>query len=464
MKNKKIRSAIAAALCLAVCASAVGMSGCGAKDSWNVSADGANVKAVLTRINDGYKLEITGKGDMASFSAPTDVPWFTKSDEIKEVSVGQGVSSIGAYAFAGIENSAPIVLPTSVTKVGSEFAPTSAEIFVFSENIDYGGDTPENVYVYREADVVTNDRYWQSDKSKGDIISPDDELFKDEGKYWRYDADDAPTKYVKKKVLFVGNSFTYRNGIVEHSSGVPGIFDNIAEDLGFAVETYSITGPGWYLENHAKSGDTCGKQVDKILNARDDFDYIVLQDQSTVAFENYNRFLNGIKAMQAKIEQTQKHAKIYLYETWGSPTSATQFKTTVPEMEKDLREAYTRAGAECKLDVSYIGKAFTAVYNSYKSINLYASDNRHQGYPGAYLSACVHVGNMLGGDVRKTTFVGRKNTARPSSTSKPFRHCAIPLTTSFSATSQTATKIRTFRPRTTANKNKSSKSHVGAGL
>ena len=128
---------------------------------------------------------------------------------------------------------------------------------------------------------------------------------------------------------------------------MPGIFDNIAEDLGFVTETYSITGPGWYLDNHAKQTDKCGKQVDKLLKACDDFDYIVLQDQSTVAYKNNTRFKNGIKALKEKIQATQKHAKIYLYETWGSPFTANEDSTTIQEMEMKLRNAYTSAGSAC---------------------------------------------------------------------------------------------------------------------
>ena len=318
---------------------------------------------------------------MTDYASAADSPWFTKAEEITEINVSYGESSIGAYAFAGIENAKPVVLPVSVTSAGSEFAPAALKVFTFSEDIDFGDQAPENIYVYREEKITTNDRFWQSDKSKGDIISDSDDLFVDEGKFWRYNADEEAVEYVKTKVLFIGNSFTYRNGIVEHSSGVPGIYDNIAEDLGYAVETYSITGPGWYLENHAKPTDTCGKQVDKLLKARDDFDYVVLQNQSTVPIDDYNRFLTGVRAMQTKINDTQKHAKIYLYETWGSPTPANQYKITVPEMELKLREAYSKAGKE--------------------------------GYPGAYLSACVHVGNMLGGDVRKTQFVGEEKYSAP---------------------------------------------------
>lgn len=116
--------------------------------------------------------------------------------------------------------------------------------------------------------------------------------------------------------MFIGNSFTYRNGVEEFSSGVPCLFDGIAEDLGFAVETYSVTGPGWYLESHANASDRCGKQVDNLLNACNDFDYIVLQqDQSTSPYRENARFINGVNLMLSKVKRTRTHAKIYLYET-----------------------------------------------------------------------------------------------------------------------------------------------------
>ena len=207
------------------------------------------------------------------------------------------------------------------------------------------------------------------------------------------------------KVLFIGNSFTYRNGVVEFSSGVPGLFDGIAEDLGFAVETYSITGPGWYLESHANPSDRCGRQVDKLLSACDDFDYIVLQDQSTCPYRENARFLNGVGSMLEKIESTQTHAEVYLYETWGSPFSSAEDGTTIAEMESKLRSAYTAAGGQFGLHVTYVGAAFTdAYYNG--GIYLWDTDNRHQGFAGAYLSAATHVGSMLGADVRETAFTG----------------------------------------------------------
>lgn len=179
----------------------------------------------------------------------------------------------------------------------------------------------------------------------------------------------------------------------------------MAEDLGYYVETYSITGPGWELSKHATATDTCGKQVEKLLNAVNDFDYVVLQEQSTKPYKNYAGFLNGVKAMQQKIESTQEHAQIYLYETWGSPYSANEDKTSIQQMELKLLKSYNDAAKECGLKVSYVGRAFTYVYENHSSIYLWDTDNRHQGYKGAYLSGLTHAGTILGCDVQNTKFV-----------------------------------------------------------
>ncbi|MCH5162250.1 MAG: hypothetical protein J1G38_02030 [Clostridiales bacterium] len=376
------------------------------KTSWDISIDSASkVSAKLVKNGGGYTLKISGKGYSDSWDSAKAVPWHDSVSKIKKVEIQSGVESVGAYAFYGIRVDS-IVLPDTVADIGKNAVSENVLFFAYSEDLCLAYADIYPMYLYSEVPPESYDRFWQQDMSKGDIFDSAEDLVKDEGCYWHYENGKAVV-LEKTKILFIGNSFTYRNGVVEHSSGVPGIFDNIAEDLGYWVETYSVTGPGWYLKNHAKSTDACGKQVDKILNARDDFDYVVLQEQSLNPFENYQDFLGGVKALIDKIEKTQDHAQIILYETWGSPYSANEKKTTIPEMESWLRKAYTDAAEECGgLTVSYVGKAFTDVYRHEPSIYLWATDNRHQGYTGAYLSACVHVGTILGGDVRNTTFKG----------------------------------------------------------
>ena len=410
MNKKTIKKILLVALAATIICT-LALSAC-TPTSWNISADSSSrVTAKIIKTTTGYSLNIGGKGKMKDFETLADVPWRNQIRLVNSIIVTPGVTYIGKNAFDGA-NVDYIVLPKSVESVGDNFAGERAKVFAHNADIKCPSDC--DLYLYSEETITTVDRYWQSDKSSGDIVADGETIGGTNGKYWHYGIDDQPQVYAKTKVLFIGNSFTYRNGEVEFSSGIPGIFDNIAEDLGFVTETYSITGPGWYLDNHAKKDDKCGKQVDKLLRACDDFDYIVLQDQSQVAYKDNDRFKNGIKELKEKIQATQKHAKIYLYETWGSPFSAKEDGTTVQEMEMKLRNAYAATGEEFGLRVSYVGKAFTSVYNNHKEIYLWASDNRHQGYTGAYLSACVHVANMLGGDVRNTTFVGEAQYSAPN--------------------------------------------------
>lgn len=397
MRKKALR-AVMPLLCLALCAVSVLAAGCGSK--YDVSAGGANVTAEIVKNKDKtLSLRITGKGEMISWKSPSNTPWHDKADKIKTVVVSGGVTNVGANAFKEID-AEYIVLPESVQSVEEGGIGENTDVFAYSDSVTYA-DSDLSVYLFSETTPQKEVVYWQQDMSKGDIEISEQAA----QKYWRFEGGE-PTRLKRNKILFVGNSFTYRNGKASYSTGVPGVFDGVAKDLGYWTETYMVTGPGWYLKNHAKSTDVCGKQIDRLLSAYDDFDYVMLQEQSVNPFENYEDFLGGVRAMQQKINATQKNAKIYLYETWGSPFSADERKITVPAMEAKLRKAYESAAKECGLDISYVGQAFTDIYSNAKSINLYDTDNRHQGYTGAYLSGCVHVGTVLGGNVLDTKFTG----------------------------------------------------------
>ena len=365
--------------------------------SWEIGK--LTASEMKAELNDDV-LHITGKGQMKDFEKASDTPWYSKSSSIKKIKIDEGITSIGDNAFIG-QSVEKIVIPSSINTVARNAINYETTIYLKNNDLELDLYFEPDVIYYSEKAPKTNDVYWQQDYEKVDIttyLKNEEELT-----YWR-EVESEPTIWQKQKVLFIGNSFTYRNGVIDHSSGVPGIFDDIAYDLDFYVETYFITGPGWYLDAHANKTDACGKQVDLLLNAVSDFDHIVLQEQSVNPFENYNRFLNGVTALKNKIEETQDHAQIHLYETWGSPYSANERKITINEMELKLRKAYTDAGEALDLDVTYVGRAFSDVYTHHPDIYLWASDNRHQGYTGAYLSAATHVCKMLGADVRETNF------------------------------------------------------------
>lgn len=63
-------------------------------------------------------LTVTGKGEMVDFSKPESAPWHDKRNEILSVAVEQGITRIGAYAFADCPNLTEYSLPGSVAEIG----------------------------------------------------------------------------------------------------------------------------------------------------------------------------------------------------------------------------------------------------------------------------------------------------------------------------------------------------------
>ncbi len=94
-----------AALIFTLPASAAEYSGtCGTDVSWSLDAE--------TGI-----LSITGTGDMKDYSWLTS-PWNSYNSVIKTVSISNGVTSIGDYAFYNCTNLQSIEIPSSVTSIG----------------------------------------------------------------------------------------------------------------------------------------------------------------------------------------------------------------------------------------------------------------------------------------------------------------------------------------------------------
>lgn len=63
-------------------------------------------------------LNISGSGSMIDFASEKDVPWYSYRSRVKSLNIGEGVLTIGAYAFASIEKVTEVSLPEAVGKIG----------------------------------------------------------------------------------------------------------------------------------------------------------------------------------------------------------------------------------------------------------------------------------------------------------------------------------------------------------
>ena len=64
------------------------------------------------------KLTVSGTGDMYDWSS-SFAPWYSYRSSIKSVTIGNGVTSIGDYAFSNCTNLVSITIPESVTNIGN---------------------------------------------------------------------------------------------------------------------------------------------------------------------------------------------------------------------------------------------------------------------------------------------------------------------------------------------------------
>ncbi len=65
---------------------------------------------------DNGKLTLSGVGDIPDVSGKA--PWAKNADKITSVEVGEGITKIGANAFAGLKKLTDLVLPESLTEIG----------------------------------------------------------------------------------------------------------------------------------------------------------------------------------------------------------------------------------------------------------------------------------------------------------------------------------------------------------
>ncbi|MBQ7791972.1 MAG: leucine-rich repeat domain-containing protein, partial [Clostridia bacterium] len=64
-------------------------------------------------------LTISGTGDMTDFETYTEAPWYPYRDEMTAVHIGEGVTSIGDYAFYAYMKVTDFQIPDSVTAIGN---------------------------------------------------------------------------------------------------------------------------------------------------------------------------------------------------------------------------------------------------------------------------------------------------------------------------------------------------------
>ncbi|MBV9880292.1 MAG: hypothetical protein JO180_07345 [Gemmatirosa sp.] len=174
-------------------------------------------------------------------------------------------------------------------------------------------------------------------------------------------------------VLFVGNSFTARND-------VPGLLATLAAARGHTLTHRLISAGGASLRMHWNKG------IARQAIEDGGWDWVVLQEQSTLPIKNATRFHENVRLFDAAVRAAG--ARMALYLTWA--------RRHVPETQDVLTRAVTAIGAELGATVVPAGLAWQRVLALPNHPVLHDPDDSHPTLAGSYLAACTFLGTLFG--------------------------------------------------------------------
>lgn len=179
----------------------------------------------------------------------------------------------------------------------------------------------------------------------------------------------------KIRMLFIGNSFTTRNDL-------PGLLAMIAKaGSNIEIESKVIAAGGASLRRHWNAGAASTITDEK-------WDYVVLQEQSTLPIKNSKRFHENVREFVPAIDESG--AEMVLYMTWA--------RKTEPQNQKRLADAYNEIGKEFDATVVPVGIAWQNLLASHDEPILHDKDGSHPTLAGLYLAACTFFATLFGGE------------------------------------------------------------------
>jgi len=172
-------------------------------------------------------------------------------------------------------------------------------------------------------------------------------------------------------ILFIGNSFTARNDL-------PGLLVRMAEARGIKIEHRLISVGGASLRTHWNKGEA----PDAIRRGR--YDYVVLQEQSTLPVKNAARMKENVRLFDEVIRAAG--ATTALYMTWA--------RRDTPEAQRAITDAYASVGLELGATVVPVGVAWQKVLRRPAHPVLHDKDGSHPTPAGTFLAACVFLATL----------------------------------------------------------------------
>jgi hypothetical protein len=115
------------------------------------------------------------------------------------------------------------------------------------------------------------------------------------------------------------------------------------------------------------------------------FNYVVLQEQSTLPIKNAPRMHENVRLFDEVIKAVG--AKTVLYMTWARQHS--------PQSQQAIINAYESIGREIGAAVVPVGVAWQRFLRKHDEPVLHDMDQSHPTIAGSYLAACVFLASLL---------------------------------------------------------------------
>ena len=190
-----------------------------------------------------------------------------------------------------------------------------------------------------------------------------------------------------KKVLFLGNSYTYANDL-------PQLTKNIALSFGDTIYSEQNT-PGGYTYNLHTTNSITQTRIQAQL-----WDYVILQEQSQIPSLPQSITLNDYSVphsvtLNNMIKANHHCTETVFYMTWGRKNGDASFcgqhppVCTYKGMQQELRNTYMFMADTNKATISPVGVAWNRLRDNFPLIELYQVDESHPSVHGSYLAACV---------------------------------------------------------------------------
>lgn len=198
------------------------------------------------------------------------------------------------------------------------------------------------------------------------------------------------------KVLFIGNSYTDQ---------IQGVFRRVVADSPHKDSTVQVV---------AEGGATLERLIakDRALPGikADDWDYVVLQEQSirpVIAGSSEQAFQDAVDLLVAEIREAG--AEPLLYMTWGCRDGLVLEGGATLDfeaMQQKLSDAYRKAARRNGIRVVPVGEAWRLVREMDAELGrkLYAKDGSHPSGEGAFLVTCVFLRCLFDFDLAQVVF------------------------------------------------------------